>query len=326
MMNEEENTSERGLMKLKAWHLTVLRLLVGAVGLVLIAAAVLKAMEMEAFIRQIKDHGIITHGLLLTWNAWGLIALECILGVGLVVFYRPRLIFPSTAVLLLTFMGVTGRVWMTGSTANCGCFGSWLERTPGEAMLENLVLLTVTVLGWLGHRRLQVPQTRAKTWAIAAACLVGVILPVVFGFPVSRIIQTPPDTGLMEIDHSQIQGLDQIHLKHGTYLIILMDTECRHCQEAVEDFNTLAGEADLPTVFALSMNGQSERERFMEEFQPHFPVGQINEETFWRLLGDGDIPRTMLVRDMRVYEVWDLSVPDKEVIKAACDTKLETCT
>ena len=138
------------------------RLLAGAVGFIFLTAGVLKSTDMELFIGQIRDYGIISQGIVLTLSAWGLISLECVLGVGLLIFYRPRLIFSLTTMLLLIFVVVTSWAWLTGATENCGCFGAWLRRSPGEAVIGNVMLLAATALAWVGRRHSEKPQTCAK--------------------------------------------------------------------------------------------------------------------------------------------------------------------
>ncbi|MFH1951198.1 MAG: MauE/DoxX family redox-associated membrane protein [Pseudomonadota bacterium] len=298
------------------WRLWVPRLLAGAVGLILLTAGLLKATDMELFIGQIRDYGIISQHIVLTLSAWGLIAMECALGVGLLVFYRPRLILSLTAMLLLVFVGANSWAWLTGATEDCGCFGAWLKRTPEEAVLGNLMLLAATVLAWVGCRHSEEPQTRAKAWAVRTACLIGLMLPVAFGFTTSRISQPQWKEVEIELSQLQIRGLHNMDLGHGAYLIILMDTECLHCQEAVPELNRLAQETDLPPVIALCENEERQRMMFVEEFQAIFPIGQVREDVFWRLIADGNIPRIILVRDGRVQQVWDQKVPDKGRIKS----------
>ena len=80
------------LFKVRHLFPKVPRLIAGVVGVILLAAAVLKSIDMQLFIRQIEDYGIITHPYyLLVVSAWFLIALEFTLGIGLVVFYRPNI-------------------------------------------------------------------------------------------------------------------------------------------------------------------------------------------------------------------------------------------
>lgn len=300
-----------------AWRLWVPRLLAGAVGLILLIAGLVKAMDMELFIRQMRDYGIISHHLLLAVSAWGLIALECALGIGLLIFYRPKITLPFTSLLWLTFLGATSWAWITGATEECGCFGAWVEYSPGQAVLENLILLVATLFAWVLYKESHRPQSRAKVWCVTTAFLIGIALPLAFGFPISRISQSPWETIEAELSRLRIQGSDTVDLSSGAHLIIIMDTDCEHCKEALPELNALAEAPNLPPVIALSMNDESARTRFIEEFQPAFPLARIEANAFWRLLGLGDVPRTILLKDKRVQSVWDHHVPDRKLIEAA---------
>ncbi|MHC4153181.1 MAG: hypothetical protein ACYSSP_13945, partial [Planctomycetota bacterium] len=55
---------------------------------------------------------------------------------------------------------------------------------------------------------------------------------------------------------------------------------------------------------------------FLKEFQPTFRLEQISDDAFWRLLARGDVPRTILIRNGSVLQVWDQKLPNKNVIQA----------
>ena len=314
-MSRQKNSTHRG------WRSNAPRLIAGAVGVVLLSAAFMKMMDMDLFIRQMRDYGIISNYLLLSISARGLIALECTLGVGLLLFYRPKLTLLLTSALLLIFVGATGWAWLTDVTRDCGCFGAWIKRTPAEAVLEGLILLALTVIAWGMHRPSRKPEVRSKAWAIAAACLAGLVLPLAFGSPVTR--PEPNQTGTSDIllGNFQIEGLDHIDLAHGEYLLVLMDTDCSHCRDAVAAINWLAEDPDLPKIIALSSNDVDQLEKFRKDLQVIFPIGHIIEKDFWRLLGDGNVPRTFLVRDRVVQEVWDIEIPDEHTVKSILEEK-----
>jgi hypothetical protein len=314
-MTQEKITSSQRLFKANKWQWWVPRVLAGAVGLILLIAGLLKGTDMELFIRQIRYYGIISHYILLTISAWGLIVVECTLGAALLIFYRPRLTVPITAILLVMFLGVNSWAWLTDATKECGCFGAWLKRTPGEGVLEGLIMLASLVPAWVWHKRFQRPPTKTKAVAVVIACLMGLVLPVAFGFPISKINKFQSKTDETELGHLEIQGLKNVDLSRGDYLVILMDTDCEHCREAVPELNNLAEGKDIPTLIALTPNEDGKRKRFIEEFQPVFPIGQISEDDFWRLLGEGDIPRIILLHDRRVQRIWDGKVPDEAEIK-----------
>jgi hypothetical protein len=142
-------------------------------------------------------------------------------------------------------------------------------------------------------------------------------LPVAFGFPISTVSQSPPETIRGELGRLELQGGDVIDLTQGDHLVIVMGTDCGHCQEAVPALNMLTGVPDFPPLIAVCQNTAPDRMRFIDTFQPLFQVGQIGENDFWRLLADGEMPRTILVRDGRIIQVWDQIIPDEDTVRAA---------
>jgi hypothetical protein len=96
-----------------------------------------------------------------------------------------------------------------------------------------------------------------------------------------------------------------------------MDTDCGHCREEVPNLERLAGGDQAPYLIALFKNDEDQVRAFEEEFQPGFPVGIIQEDTFWHLLGQGDVPRTLLINKGKMIRVWDQKVPDGAMVEKA---------
>src|SRR5512141_1568490 len=74
------------------------------------SAAFLKALDPQAFSEQIRLHQVSPAA----WSlalAYTFIAVETLLAVAHLLFYRPRLAFAGSIALLLVFMGVTGVAW-----------------------------------------------------------------------------------------------------------------------------------------------------------------------------------------------------------------------
>lgn len=314
-MTRIQNTSPHGSTKIPAWHWWIPRFLAVGVGFVLLIAGVLKGVDIQLFIRQIRDYGIISGRLVLIASAWGLIALEYGLGAALILLYRPRIVMPLTAFLFLIFAGVTGWAWITGATQNCGCYGAWIQHTPGQAVIENLVLLAATVLAWMGCRHMPAPKTRIRASAVTIACLIGLAMPSAFGLPTWEINNSDPEP--LRFGPIRVHGFGEVDLSAGGYLIVLMGTDCVHCQEAIPELNALAEDPDLPTLIALCTSKEADCIEFTEAFLPVFPIGHISDDLFWRLLSDGDLPRTILLKDGGVRNVWDQIVPTRDDIQAA---------
>lgn len=205
--------SKKGLFKPTAWPPWVSRVLAGAVGLILVAASVLKATDVDLFVKQLGDYGIISQHSVLVLSAWGLITLEFGLGVSLLIYYRPKITLTFAGMLFLVFLGGTGWTWLSGSTEDCGCFGDYVKHTPRQAVVHDLIFLGATVLAWLGSLRGKTAESRVKVMTVVVACVVGLLLPVAFGFPVSKISQPP--TKALETPPEQLGmgGKDSVEMK-----------------------------------------------------------------------------------------------------------------
>jgi hypothetical protein len=191
-MDKSRFKSKKELFNPTAWPPWVSRVLAAAVGLILIAASVLKATDVDLFVKQLGDYGIISQHTVLVLGAWGLICLEFGLGVALLISYRPKITLPLAAMLFLVFLGGTGWSWLSGSTEDCGCFGNLVKHTPRQAVIHDLLFLAATVLAWLGSLHGKTGQSRVKSLTVVVACVVGLLLPVAFGFSVSKITQPLP--------------------------------------------------------------------------------------------------------------------------------------
>ena len=291
-------------------YIWVFRLLACAMGLLLLTASFLKAMDLGLFIGQIRAYGIISNPILIIIIAWGLIAVQWVLGAGLILFYRPGWLLPLTTLLWLFLMAVTGWAWLTGVTRECGCFGAWARQKPGIATLENLGFFLITLLIWKYSGASQTTGGRAKAVIMAAAFAISLVLPLFSGVPgVSKSQDQVDDFPFELIKDIHIPGKGRIDFKQGSHILFLMSTDCLHCQESLPEVDLLAEARQLPRVIALSMNGDMERERFIKEYDPAYPIGQIKEDLFWRLLGMADLPRFLLRSDGRVLKVWNQGVP-----------------
>lgn len=317
LMHQKKITFLKRLLWTKGRRRWLCRLLAGGVGLILLIAGLSKATDIDLFIREIRGYDIIANYVLSAISAWVLIALEFTLGVALLLFYRPRRTIAIAVLLFLIFIGASLLAWFSGATEDCGCFGIWMKRTPKVAALESLILLGILVLAWIGHGQTQETKSRAKTWLVATACVAGLTLPVAMGFPISRINLLQPHHFGVGPDF-KIQGLNDIDINNGTYLIILTDIGCSNCQEVLPELNTLAQAEDLPEVIALCTNEELQREEFVKEFCPDFPIGQIDEDTFWRLLGHSDIPLIILMHDGSIRHTWDRRLPDRDRLRKVC--------
>ena len=153
----------------------------GFLGLVLLVAAGAKAVEPGAFAEQIRLEELDFFFSVRTVTLIAL-ALEVGLGIVLILGVRRLWVLLPTTLLVSFFLFLTGRnYWLVlnglrDEDAACGCFGSLIERTPGEAFWQDLLLLLVPLsLAYLGRHA----QARHFPWrrlAVAAVMVIGVIV------------------------------------------------------------------------------------------------------------------------------------------------------
>jgi uncharacterized membrane protein YphA (DoxX/SURF4 family)/thiol-disulfide isomerase/thioredoxin len=287
------------------------------VGLVLLFSGLQKAFAVDLFIRQLRDYEIIADPLLIIFCAWGLIALECCLGAALLVNFQPKIAVPLGGLIFLIFIAATGYAWATGVTDDCGCFGSWIERTPKEAMIEDIFFLAALMIAWKWNRKFKNWRFFKKEFVVAIAFLTGLSLPITAGPLLDRIntaITGPAKEGFEHFVLDSIPGRD---FSAGKHVVIVLATDCSHCRAEMDNLNMIAEDKDLPDVVSVCMNNKKQREDFEFEFEPAFEIYQIPDNDFWRLLGDGEIPRTILVNDGIVVKKWDFAAPDLDELEAA---------
>lgn len=286
-----------------------------ALGIVLLAAGVLKGIDLSSFVRQIRGYGILTGHEMLLAAAWTVTVVETVLGAALLVNYRPRLSTGVSLVLTAGFIALTGWAWFGRVTDDCGCFGVWIQRTPGAAMIEDLVLLAAAALAFVGAvRRKSLRPSAAASGIVLFSLAAAVAMPLVFGIPAGLTPGSNGAAGGTTIGTVDVAGIDADPAS-GTALLILMGTDCVHCQEAVPEVSMLADSAPDVAFIGITIDSAGAIAEFTEMFLPSYPIGTVEEDVFFRLLGDGGTPRYLLVRNGILLSVWDGRAPAADEIR-----------
>ncbi|MEW5736955.1 MAG: MauE/DoxX family redox-associated membrane protein [Thermodesulfobacteriota bacterium] len=289
------------------------RLLAGALGCLMLAAGLLKAADLGLFVVQIKSYGIVSDPLLVTALAFALLLVECGLGAALLLYYRPRWSLFGVSLLLLIFIGATAWTWQKGGTEDCGCFGALVQRTPGQALVEDLVFFAAGALAFFLGRKVPNKPSPTRRWLVIAACLTGLLLPLALGFPLPHVLT--PQNGSMPLGDLHLTGEPRMDLYRGTYLIAVMDTDCSHCQAAVPFLNSVAADGNLAMVAGICTNSAEDMDYFIARFGPQYPVYSVPENEFWRLAGSEPPPRYLLVKNGSVIKTWSQQPPPLSELK-----------
>ena len=299
------------------------------VGVVFLAGAVLKALDINLFAVQIYAYGVFDDKAWLPAVALGTLAVETLLGMALVLGLRFRtLSFAVLELLLFVFTCLILYGWICHDLADCGCFGA-LEMSPGVSIAKNAVLAALGALAWaLFQRRPAPPHSVAATaWRLGLAVLVSAGL-VAYAFAdLERIAydpEEPESPDMPSVSFSQFvfdtpQG--SFDLGEGEYLVAVLSAGCDHCMEEAPALDQLAYMPDLPPLVGLCY---VEEGASVEEYRlltgAQFPIHDLDNQhlLYFNLIGDDSL-RVYLVRDGRPVAFWDGRAPQYGEVLEALD-------
>ena len=116
-----------------------------------------------------------------------LILAEIMLGVMLLVGYRPKLTVWSLFVISLLFLFLTWYSAYYDKVTDCGCFGDAITLTPWETFYKNVILIVLVVfLVWRVH---DIQPLRSEVWArqislVSLLVFIGIIFYVLRYLPI----------------------------------------------------------------------------------------------------------------------------------------------
>lgn len=244
-------------------------------------------------------------------------ALEWGLGLALVCNWRPRLILPVVSVLMLFFVVLASLALYRGGGANCGCFGALIERTPGEALAEDLAMLGLLVFSWTILVRGERQEWAPGRWVVLGGTVLALAVTGIRLLPELDRLQDSDLRAGVRISGLNLKGVD---LAHGTYLVELFSPKCAHCMREVPRLNEWSRTEELPPVVALNSFAQESEElkEFRDRLQPLYPTITISSTDFLRLTAGHGYPRLALVREGEIVRVWEHNaMPTIDEIKAA---------
>jgi len=267
-------------------------------GVIFVAAGVLKSLDVAEFARQTAEYGVVGPGAA-ALLAPLLIAFETTLGIALLLGWRPRLAAALTGGLLLFFISLEAWGLSHGRTEACGCFGAYVKRTPQQVIAEDLGFLALAVLvfaglgAWQSSRR---RLTAVLTGAAAAVMLVFAVasprLPIDFLVTSLKAGRTATDLGIASrLPEEGPQGT----------LVAILDVTDPVSKEATESLNALKERPEVAVV-ALTPSSDQEQAAFLFQAYPAFDVIPVDRGLLKPLYRR--LPIYFLVRGGRVERIF----------------------
>ncbi len=155
-------------MILRYWWLELMRVILA---LTLVVSGVVKAIDPMGTISKVAEYQSSIFGVtsptllgLSTLMAVLLITLEFSVGAWLLAGIYRRLAARLCLVLILTMTILTGYIYFSGVSIDCGCFGEAIKLTAGETFLKNLLLLPMAYILMRRARKLRHLYSRRERW------------------------------------------------------------------------------------------------------------------------------------------------------------------
>lgn len=238
-------------------------------GLVFLAAGLLKMADVAEFAHQIAGYGIVGPRLA-TIAAPVMIAIETTLAVALLAGRRTRLAAILVGALLVAFIGLEGWSLVQGKTESCGCFGAYVQRTPAEVIAEDLLFLGLAVATVFGLGAWESRRRALATGAVAVVAVGSLGLAVASPrLPIDPWV-TRLAVGKSVRDLGLAAKIDEASQADG--LVAILDLTDPVSKEAASDLNHLTEAPGAPRVLALTPSTEEEHAAFLWDSYPAFEL------------------------------------------------------
>ena len=206
-------------------------------GLVFIASAVLKIVDMDQFEIYIYSY----HFFSLNTSflvARAAIIVELVLGIGLVSNTLHKFYWWGSMLMLLGYSILLIYALHLGRTDNCHCFGDFLQFDPKQSLVKNGVLaLLLLPLYWMGEW-----ETPFR-WLILCIAVIGSSVAVFLISPPDNYTPayTPEQNLQVEFFEEMLDEppLDSLNFRDGKQIVCFFSTGCEFCQMAAHKLSLM---------------------------------------------------------------------------------------
>lgn len=202
------------------------------------------------------------------------VVFEVVLGVFLLIGYKPKFTVWSLLIMIVFFTFLTFYAWYFDKVKDCGCFGDFLKLKPVESFIKDIILLVFILILFFGIKHIKPLFGKLPTTILA---LLGFIVSLWFAYHVlmhlplidfraykvgdniQKNMVLAPDAQESVVEYSwkfNVNGKEQIITNNGAYPDIKGDfigVDTKTIKEAdvpkIQDFSIESDEEDLTDYF-----------------------------------------------------------------------------
>ena len=251
--------------------------------------------------------------------------IEVVLGIMLIAGWRLRQASMATAGFLAIFGGVIAYGWAMGTLQDCGCFGSWLQRTPPQALAEDAGMLALAVIGimWAPVRKTDLSRFRLgvlATVAVGSMAMIGSTLAADTGTLEERILaaEVAVDAG--------IPSLEDLDLRNRDVFLYLFQPDCPHCIENGPAIARISQDPGLPDVIGITHSvAPGDVDFYLRNAGADFPAYEFLVPSFVQITGDGGVPQLVYLEHGIIAQCWKGNLPTPAQLKRAITARTSPC-
>ena len=284
-------------------------------GLVFIASAILKIVDMDQFEIYVYSYHFFSLNFSFLVARAAIIA-ELVLGVGLVSNCFHKLMWWGSMAMLIGYTLLLIYAQLIGRTDNCHCFGDVLQFNPWQSIIKNMVLMVLFALVY----KVKGIRFRNDWFVLAGAIVVSTAAVFAVSPPDNFTSAYKPQQNLnVELFDEAMQQppLDEFHLDDGKKVVCFFSTACDYCQMSAHKLSLMQQFYGFPAenICYIFMGSEEGKARFYELSQSQTYQDVIYEDVVNLLkITSGVFPVILLLEDGEVVGEYEFrSMREKEI-------------
>jgi len=262
-------------------------------GIIFLAAAFLKALDIDAFAQQIARYQLVPANLDLPF-AVGLVVVEALVGLACLVSFRLHIALSVMIALLALFFGATLFRWSLLQDTNCNCFGPVVTGGPRGVVLHTTVLIALAAV-LLALMRKTILTSSFRKGRIAAGVFAMFLL----------IFVAQPFSG------NSVQSA-----MTGDQTRIFLSATCEKCKKEAGKVRALAASTDVPPVrIFIGASYDYQINDYFKEVNLQVPYTPMTFPQLQR--ATPQVPKVQIYRAGGLVKEWVGDVPGPEEVKEA---------
>ena len=284
------------------------------VGIIFVITGIAKVIEPWKFIEHITKLQLLQRQSTIL-AALTFTAIECALGVALILGMLPLVIIPVSILLLIGLTILTYWGTSTGRIEDCGCYNGWLDVTPRQSQILNLVYIGLLIFAAIGGNYqppvfwqwILVLGTLVTSGALASGSLEYLtqnLRPYIDLSPLK--INRPWQPKWLGED-----GEDpDLILTSGEKLVVFLNIQCPQCKKWLNILKVVHYRDDLPEVIGtISLTTMEAGQDFVDSYSLNYPIIAIEQKQYQKL-GISSFPTAVVLEDGVIKEKWLGMIPE----------------